>query len=148
MKITLVCVGKLKEEYLRAACQEYLKRLLPYAKINVHELPESTPEAEGARIAKLIDADPRAYKIAMAIEGAMLTSTAFADKLGNLTTYGVSHVMFVIGGAEGLSDSVKNICDMRLSMSKMTFTHQMARVLLLEQIYRAFRILGGEPYHK
>jgi len=149
MKIDIVCVGKLKEDYLRAAAAEYLKRLTPYARVNIRELPESTIAKEAADICKILEtASPQSRKIALAIDGAAVSSQKFAHQLEKFAIDGISHFIFVIGGAEGLDDSVLAACHMRLSLSAMTFTHQMARVLLLEQIYRAHRIINNEPYHK
>jgi len=149
MKIDIVCVGKLKEVYLRDAAAEYLKRLTPYARLNVRELPESTVAKEAEAICKFLSTGgAQTRKIALAIEGKPLSSQQFADSLQNFTTNGISHFIFVIGGAEGLDDSVLRQCHSAISLSAMTFTHQMARVLLLEQIYRAFRIINNEPYHK
>jgi len=149
MKIDIICVGKLKEDYLRAAATEYLKRLTPYARVNVRELPEGTIAKEAADICKILEtAGPQSRKIALAIDGTAVSSQKFAHQLENFAINGASHFIFVIGGAEGLGDSVLAACHMRLSLSAMTFTHQMARVLLLEQIYRAYRIINNEPYHK
>ncbi|MCL2855126.1 MAG: 23S rRNA (pseudouridine(1915)-N(3))-methyltransferase RlmH [Defluviitaleaceae bacterium] len=139
-KITVVCVGGLKEDYLRSAQAEFVKRLTPYGKLNIVEV------ADDDRILKHLS--PSSHKIAMAIGGKALSSEGFAESLSKLATNGNSHLEFVIGGSEGLGDAVLNACHMRLSMSAMTFTHQMARIFLLEQIYRACRILNNEPYHK
>jgi len=148
MKIDIICIGKLKEDYLRAAQAEYLKRLTPYARLAVFELPESDINKEGAAINKMLESMPAAYKIALAIDGKSLASTEFADQIANLGIGGTPHCAFVIGGSVGLADDVLRMCQTRLSLSKMTFTHQIARVLLLEQIYRAFKIINNEPYHK
>jgi len=148
VKIDIICIGKLKEDYLRAAQAEYLKRLVPYAQIVVHELPESDLDKEGARISKMLLLMRNAYKIALAIGGKALSSLEFAESINNLGIGGTSHLVFVIGGSDGLADGVLRECNSRLSLSNMTFTHQIARVLLLEQIYRAFKINNNEPYHK
>jgi len=159
MKITIVTVGKLKEKYLKQGIQEYLKRLSTYAKVNVIEVadekaPETMSEAEmlevkrkeGERILKNISQET--FVITLEINGKMLSSEQLAAKMGELATYGKSKVAFVIGGSLGLSEGVEKRSNLALSFSKMTFPHQLMRVVLLEQIYRAFRINRGEPYHK
>ncbi|OEH93084.1 23S rRNA (pseudouridine(1915)-N(3))-methyltransferase RlmH [Bacillus solimangrovi] len=159
MNITLLTVGKLKEKYLKNGINEFLKRLQPYAKVEVIEVPdEKAPEQlsesemqqvkekEGERLLSKISSDT--YVIALVIEGKMLTSEQLAKQLDQLATYGKSKIAFVIGGSLGLSDDVMKRADMSLSFSKMTFPHQMMKLILLEQVYRAFRINRGEPYHK
>ncbi|MGM8212818.1 23S rRNA (pseudouridine(1915)-N(3))-methyltransferase RlmH [Virgibacillus sp. W0430] len=159
MKITIITVGKLKEKYLKQGIQEYLKRLSTYAKVNIVELPdEKAPETlsaaeeeavkrkEGERILTNINDDT--YVITLEIEGKMVTSEQLAAKIDDLATYGKSKVAFVIGGSLGLSEAVQKRSDFSLSFSKMTFPHQLMRLVLLEQVYRAFRIVRGEPYHK
>lgn len=159
MKITIVSVGKLKEKYLKQGIQEYLKRLSTYAKVKIIEVadekaPENLSEAqmldvkqkEGERILSHIQ--PDTYVITLEINGKMLTSEQFASKLDELATYGKSKIAFVIGGSLGISADVQNRSDLALSFSKMTFPHQVMRLILLEQVYRAFRINRGEPYHK
>ncbi|SFI69441.1 23S rRNA (pseudouridine(1915)-N(3))-methyltransferase RlmH [Thermoflavimicrobium dichotomicum] len=159
MRIHLITVGKLKEKYLRQACEEYLKRLQSYAKVEITEVTEEKSQdpvspteihlildKEGERIAKAMHADT--YLIALAIDGKSLSSIDFAKKLDQLTTYGKSHITFVIGGSYGLSSSILERADMKLSFSAMTFPHQLIRVFLLEQIYRACKINRGETYHK
>ncbi|HET7658359.1 MAG TPA: 23S rRNA (pseudouridine(1915)-N(3))-methyltransferase RlmH [Bacillales bacterium] len=159
MNITVVTVGKLKEKYLKQGIEEYLKRLRAYARIEVVEVPdEKAPEnlseaeeaqvkrAEGERLLAKVATD--AHVIALAIDGKSFTSEAFARSLDELATYGQSKVAFVIGGSLGLSDEVLQRADSKLSFSKMTFPHQLMRLILVEQIYRAFRINRGEPYHK
>ncbi|WLR50833.1 23S rRNA (pseudouridine(1915)-N(3))-methyltransferase RlmH [Bacillus tianshenii] len=159
MNITLLTVGKLKEKYLKNGINEFTKRLQPYAKVDIIELPdEKAPEQlsetemqqvkqkEGERILNKIS--PDTYVIALAIEGKMLTSEQLAKQLDQLATYGKSKIAFIIGGSLGLSDEVMQRADLALSFSKMTFPHQMMRLILVEQIYRAFRINRGEPYHK
>lgn len=159
LSVTILCVGKLKERYLTDACNEYCKRLTAFCKISVVELPEyrlpdNPSEAEiqkciikeGESILAKIPKD--AYAIPMCIEGKMLTSQQLADKLAEIPVMGKSHIFFVIGGSCGLSDAVKARGDFRLSMSPMTFPHQLARVMLLEQVYRGFMILAGNRYHK
>ena len=159
MKITCVTVGKIKEQYLTEAIREYEKRLSRYCKLEIVELAdEKTPEGaspaeedairerEGGRILKAIRDD--AYVIALAIEGKMLDSVELSQKIEALGTGGVSHIAFVIGGSLGLSPAVLKRADYALSFSRMTFPHQLMRVILLEQIYRSFRIMKHEPYHK
>jgi 23S rRNA (pseudouridine1915-N3)-methyltransferase len=159
MKITIISVGKLKEKYLKQGIQEYLKRLSAYAKMNIIEVadekaPETMGEAEmeavkvkeGERI--LGNITPDTFVITLEINGRMLTSEQLAAKMDELATYGKSRVAFVIGGSLGLSKAVEQRSDLALSFSKMTFPHQLMRLVLLEQVYRAFRIVRGEPYHK
>ncbi|GAF13123.1 methyltransferase RlmH [Bacillus sp. JCM 19046] len=159
MNISLITVGKLKEKYLRQGMDEYKKRLGAYAKIQEIEVAdEKAPEhlseedmrivkkKEGERILAKIDADT--YVIALAIEGKMKTSEQLAKNIEQLGTYGKSKIAFVIGGSLGLSDEVYARADELLSFSKMTFPHQLMKLVLLEQVYRSFRIMRGEPYHK
>lgn len=159
MRITLVTVGKLKEKFYADAVSEYSKRLSRYCRLEILQVPdEKTPDQasqalerqikdkEGERILSCIREG--AYVIALAIEGKMPDSVELSDKIGGLGISGVSHIVFVIGGSLGLSDAVLNRADDKLSFSRMTFPHQLMRVILLEQIYRGFRIMNGEPYHK
>ena len=159
MKITCVAVGKIKEKYLTDAIAEYGKRLGRYCKLEMVELPdEKTPEGasdvlerkikerEGERILRALKED--AYVIALAIEGKMLDSVELSRKLESLAVGGCSHMTFIIGGSLGLSEAVLKRADEKLSFSRMTFPHQLMRVILLEQIYRGYRIMKGEPYHK
>lgn len=159
MKITILCVGKIKEAFYRDAVAEYAKRLSRYAEFQIVEVtdektPERASEAEEAKILategeRLLKAKkPDAYTIALAIDGKSLSSVGFAEKMEALALGGVSHVQFVIGGSLGLAPEVLKACDYKLSFSAMTFPHQLMRVILAEQIYRAFRIRSGEPYHK
>ena len=146
MKITLVAVGKLKEKFLIEGVAEYLKRLKPFAKIEIREVAEQkSVEEEGKKL--LAQVPKENFLIVLDVAGEFLTSEDFAKKIADLNLRGVSDITFLIGGAFGLSDEVKNAADFRLSFSKMTFTHQMARLILIEQIYRAFKINRGEPYH-
>lgn len=159
MNITIVSVGKLKEKYLKMGIEEYAKRLGAYAKIDLVEVadekaPESLSEAD-MEIVKKKEADrilakisPDAYVIALAIEGKMKTSEELAAGIESLMTYGRSKITFVIGGSLGLHKDVYNRADELLSFSKMTFPHQLMKLVLLEQVYRGFRIMKGEPYHK
>ena len=159
MNISIFSVGKLKEKYLKQGIDEYLKRLGPYAKIEVIEVadekaPENLSEVEmeqvkdkeGERILAKISDDT--YVIILAIQGKMLTSEELAREIDQLATYGKSKIAFVIGGSLGLSKAVEKRADYALSFSKMTFPHQLMRLVLVEQIYRAFRINRNEPYHK
>lgn len=159
MKITLVTVGKIKEKYLKDAIAEYSKRLGKYCKLEIIEVAdEKTPEnasateedmirqKEGERILKYIKED--AYVVALAIDGQMLSSEKLAEKINLLGIQGTSHIAFIIGGSIGLSQEVLSRADYQLSFSKMTFPHQLMRVILLEQVYRGYRIINGEPYHK
>ncbi|MFT0803130.1 23S rRNA (pseudouridine(1915)-N(3))-methyltransferase RlmH [Bacillus swezeyi] len=159
MNISIVAIGKLKEKYLKLGIDEYIKRLSSYAKVEIIELPdEKAPEnlseqdmkivkdKEGERL--LAKISPDAHVIALAIEGKLKSSEELADNMDRLATYGKSKVTFVIGGSLGLSDTVLKRADEKLSFSRMTFPHQLMRLILLEQVYRAFRINRGEPYHK
>ncbi|WP_087973869.1 23S rRNA (pseudouridine(1915)-N(3))-methyltransferase RlmH [Oceanobacillus rekensis] len=159
MKITIVSVGKLKEKYLKQGIQEYMKRLTAYAKVDIIEVadekaPENMSEAqmqevkrkEGERILSHINDDT--YVITLEINGKMLSSEQLAAKMDELATYGKSKLAFVIGGSLGISEDVQKRSDIALSFSKMTFPHQVMRLILLEQVYRGFRIIRGEPYHK
>lgn len=159
MKITCVVVGKIKEKYFTDAIREYSKRLSRYCKLEIVELAdEKTPdgaseaeevairEKEGERILKALKDD--AYVIALAIEGKMLDSVELSQKIERLGVSGTSHIAFVIGGSLGLAPAVMKRADYALSFSRMTFPHQLMRVVLLEQLYRSYRILKNEPYHK
>lgn len=159
LTIKIICVGKLKEKYWREAIEEYSKRLHAFCSFSVAEAAEEkisdnpnssdidrTIDREGARIAELIPKG--AYVVSMCIEGKKLSSTDLAQVLENTALDGKSTVAFIIGGSFGLSETVKKMSDLRLSMSDMTFPHQLARVMLCEQIYRAFQINSGGKYHK
>lgn len=159
MRIQIICVGKLKEKYLVQGTAEYLKRLGSYAKVIVEEVPdEKAPEVlseaemvqvkerEGERILGKISADT--HVVALAIDGKEKSSEQFAAGIDGLMTYGKSKIAFVIGGSLGLSDAVLARADEKISFGRMTLPHQLMRLVLLEQVYRAFRIMRGEPYHK
>lgn len=159
VRITIYCVGKIKERYLSDGIGEYAKRLRRYCRLTFREVadepaPDGASEAEEEKIRRtegerLLGAiPPDAYVIALDLRGEMLDSVEFAGKLGQIALSGKSHIAFVIGGSLGLSDDVIARSDMRLCFSKMTFPHQLMRLILSEQIYRAFRILRNEPYHK
>lgn len=159
MKIVLICVGKLKEKYLSQGVDEYVKRLSRYCNLEIIELAdEQTPDhasdaleniikkKEGERILKAMKED--SYCIALAIDGTMISSEELAGKIDSLGLNGNSHISFIIGGSLGLSVDVLKRADYKLSFSKMTFPHQLMRMILLEQIYRAYRIISNQPYHK
>ena len=159
IKVTVIAVGKLKEKYFRDGCAEYEKRLSSFCKLNIIEIDEtkcpSNPsqaeinkviEGEGDKILSKIQKG--AYVISMCIEGNEISSNKLADMIENISSYGDSHIVFVIGGSIGLSEEVIRRADERISFSDMTFPHQLMRVILLEQIYRGFRIINQEPYHK
>jgi len=159
VNISIVTVGKLKEKYLKQGIEEYLKRLTAYAKVEMIEVAdEKAPEElselemvqvkqkEGERILAKISQDT--YVIALAIQGKLGSSEELAGSLDKLATYGKSKIAFVIGGSLGLSDEVIKRSNEQLSFSRMTFPHQLMRLILVEQIYRAFRINRNEPYHK
>lgn len=159
MNITLITVGKIKEKYFRDAIAEYAKRLSRYCKLEIVEVAdEKTPDKasavmeeqikqkEAERILKNVRDD--AYCIALAIEGKKTDSVAMAEHIEQLGLIGKSNLVFIIGGSLGLHRSVLQRADEKLSFSDMTFPHQLMRVILLEQIYRCYRIINGEPYHK
>ena len=159
MNITLITVGKIKEKFLRDAIDEYSKRLSKYCKLEIIEVSdEKTPdnasekeelqikEKEGSKILSKIK--DNAYVIAMDLKGKNLSSEEFSSFIDNCGIQGHSNLVFVIGGSLGLSKDVLNRANYKLCFSKMTFPHQLFRVMLLEQIYRGFRIMKGEPYHK
>ena len=159
MNINIVCVGKIKEKYLKLGIDEFKKRLSKYCKLDVIELDdEKAPEnlsdkemlmikdKEGKKILSKVKAN--SYVIALAIDGTNLSSEELADTMSKLAVRGSSHITFIIGGSLGLSDEVLSRADYKLSFSKMTFPHQLMRLILLEQVYRAYRINNGEPYHK
>jgi len=147
IKIKIVCVGKIKEKYLVDAILEYSKRLSKYVNLEIIEVSEEqTIEKEGQNILKRIDKGD--FCIALAIEGKMLSSVEFSKFLSEKMVFGESSFCFVIGGSEGLSSEILKRADYKLSFSKMTFPHQLMRVILVEQIYRTQRILNNEPYHK
>ena len=159
MKITILCVGKVKEKFYRDAIDEFSKRLSRYCKLEIIEVSDEKTEEqaseneirlikekEGERLLKNIKED--AYVITLCIDGKQLDSEELSEKIEKLGIQGNSHIYFVIGGSLGLADAVINRADYKLSFSKMTFPHQLMRVILLEQIYRSYRIMNNEPYHK
>lgn len=159
MNIEIICVGKIKESYLSDAIKEYSKRLSRYCKLKITELKDEktidgqsealdikVKEIEGERILGSLKAD--AFKIVLDLKGKELSSVNFADKINKLGISGCSTIQFVIGGSLGLSEKVVKSADILLKFSEMTFPHQLMRVILLEQVYRAYRIINNEPYHK
>ncbi len=159
LRVTLLCIGNLKERYWRDACAEYEKRLGAFCKVSIVELSEERlPDApSAAQIAQALQAEGKrilakfpanAAVAALCIEGKEMPSPSLAATLDRFANDGKSDVAFIIGGSHGLSDAVKEKATLRLSMSPMTFPHQLARVMLLEQLYRAFQILSGGKYHK
>lgn len=160
MNVNIIAVGKLKEDYLKAASAEYAKRLSSFCKFTVTEIPEyrlpddpspkeisAALDAEGEVIAEKLPKG-NSFNIAMCIEGKQMSSEKFADVLGNAAVSGKSTVNIIIGSSCGLSENIKRNADLRLSMSEMTFPHQLARVMIIEQVYRAFMINSGKKYHK
>ncbi len=159
MNITLIVVGKLKEAFWDDACAEYLKRLSAYAKVSVREVADVDParaggesqalEREGQAILRVVHSLPeRTHVVLLAIDGRERSSENFAAHLDDLATGGVSSVAFIIGGSCGVSSEVRAAAQETLSFGPITLPHNLARVVLLEQLYRAFRINRGEPYHK
>lgn len=159
MKITLITVGKIKERFYREAVAEYEKRLSRYCKLEIVQVEdEKTPDKAGTalddavrrreaeRILRYVREE--AYVVTLEIQGKMYDSEGFAGEIDRLANRGISHIQFIIGGSLGLHEDVCKRADLAVSFSKMTFPHQLMRVILLEQIYRAFRIINGEPYHK
>ncbi len=159
MNIDIICVGKIKEKYFTDAINEYSKRLSRYCKLNIISVnDEKTPVeptdrerdivvgTEGERMKRYIKED--AYVIALAIDGRSFSSEKFADKINSIGINGTSNIQFIIGGSLGLSDNILRKADLKISFSDMTFPHQLMRVILLEQVYRAYRIINNEPYHK
>ena len=156
MKIKIIAPGKIKEKFLKEGIDEFLKRLRSYASVEIIEIPaieikdenltEKILEQEGGKILTYIK--PQSYVITLEIKGKMLSSEEFAQKIEELANSGVSEIVFVIGSSCGLSNTVSKRANLKLSMSKMTFLHQFARLILTEQIYRAFKIIKGETYHK
>lgn len=152
MNISIVCVGGLKEKFFKDACAEYGKRISRFGKLNITEVDEcrlgdgQDIEKEGALILKKIN--PSALKVALCVEGKKVSSEGLAKIVSDAGINGKSEIVFIIGGSDGLSNEVKKVADVRLSFSDMTFPHQLMRVILLEQVYRAFKINAGEKYHK
>lgn len=163
MKITILCAGKIKEKYFEDGIAEYVKRLTRYTTVEIKQVQdEKTPDnaspaeeekikqTEGLRMLDFLKKSKGndSFVFALVIKGRELDSVELSDKISNLAVSGKSHIIFVIGGSLGLSDEVIREADFKLSFSKMTFPHQLMRLVLLEQVYRTFRIRMGEPYHK
>lgn len=156
MKIKIIALGKIKEKFLKEGIDEFLKRLSPYAAVEIIELSpieikdenltQRTLDEEGGKILSYIK--PQSYVITMEINGKQFSSEEFAAKIKGLTNEGQSEIIFVIGSSCGISKNVSSRANLKMSMSKMTFLHQFARLILVEQIYRAFKIIKGETYHK
>lgn len=156
MNIRIIAVGKIKEDYVKSATNEYIKRLSPYFRMTITEIPaesitdesltEKYKEAEAEKILAAIK--PNSYIITLEILGKELSSIDFAQKIKDISNIGINELTFIIGGANGLHKKVSDIADFKLSISKMTFTHQLMRMILTEQIYRASKINAGEPYHR
>lgn len=159
MRITVIAVGKIKEKYIKLGIDEFTKRLSKYCKLEIIEVPdEKTAEnmsaveekqlknKEGAKILKKLKGNE--YVVALAIDGKQLSSEELGDFISQSAVSGTSHIVFIIGGSIGLADDVLKRANKKLSFSKMTFPHQLMRLILLEQVYRGFRIINGEPYHK
>jgi len=149
MQITVLCVGKLKEQYWIEAVADYVKRLSNYCTLSIDEIKESDSDdkdEEGANLLKRIKKDD--YVVALEVKGKQLSSEQLASTIENLAISGKSKVVFVIGGSEGLSKGVSDRADFKLSFSKMTFPHRLMRLILLEQVYRSFKIIKNEKYHK
>lgn len=156
MNIKIIALGKIKEKFLKEGIDEFLKRLTPYVSVEILELSpieikdenltQKVLDQEGEKILSHIK--PQSFVITMEIKGKMLSSEEFAQKIENLTNDGVSEIVFVIGSSCGISANVSARANFKMSMSKMTFLHQFARLILVEQIYRAFKIIKGETYHK
>ncbi len=154
--IDLICVGKLKEKFFADACEEYKKRLGAYCKINIVEVSE-TPASNPSEVARALKAEAErisakiakdAYIICMCIEGEQISSEKLSEKLSKLKLSGISRLCVIIGGSNGIDEDIKRRAGFKLSMSKMTFPHHLARVMVLEQFYRAFKIEEGSGYHK
>ena len=156
MNIKIIALGKIKEKFLKDGIDEFLKRLTPYASVEIVELPaleikdehliDRVLKEEGEKILSHIK--PQSYVITLEIKGKMLSSEELAQKIKELTNEGIAEIVFVIGSSCGISPIVSGRANFKLSMSKMTFLHQFARLILTEQIYRAFKIIKGETYHK
>ena len=159
MNITIIALGKLKEKYMRDFSEEYQKRLSTYCRLNIIELsPKKLPDSPSqSEINNALEEEARqikakipsgAYVFSMCIEGKQMSSTEFSQKISNLAVDGKSNIVFILGSSFGLSEEIKELSDSNFSLSEMTFPHQMARVMLLEQLYRAFQISSGGKYHK
>ena len=156
MKIKIIALGKIKEKFLKEGIDEFLKRLTPYASVTIQELTpieikdenliDKILNDEGEKI--LANIKPQDYVITMEIQGKQFSSEDFAEKINDLTNDGTQEIVFVIGSSCGIGKNISKRANLKMSMSKMTFLHQFARLILVEQIYRAFKIIKGETYHK
>ena len=156
MKLSIICVGKIREKYINDGIQEFKKRLTPYVSVEITEIPAcqikqqsdelKAREAEAEKILGNIGKDD--YSIALVIKGNALSSEELAQKFDELSKSGINKVNLIIGGSTGLSEKVTEKAEYKLSFSKMTFPHQLMRLILMEQLYRAFKIINKEPYHK
>ena len=146
LKITVIAVGQLKERFWRDACAEYSKRLGGYCNLTVREIPDSNREQESTLVLEALPEN--ATIIVLDIQGKETSSEALASQIERYTVEGVSHLVFVIGGSDGLTNAVKERASLRMSFGPITLPHNLARVVLLEQVYRAFKIIKREPYHK
>ncbi len=143
LNVKIICCGTLKEQYLKDAVKEYEKRLSAFCKLSIAEIKDESLDASYNAVNTF-----KGCKIALCVEGNQLSSTELAQKIDSIAINGTSDIAFVIGGSEGIAENIKQMCDIRLSFSKMTFPHQLMRVILLEQIYRAFTIINHKNYHK
>lgn len=143
LNISIICCGTLKEPYLRDAVKEYEKRLSAFCKLSIKEIKDDSLNALYPAVSSF-----KGYKIALCVEGNMISSEELAQRIDNLAVGGTSDIALIIGGSDGISEEIKKMCDYRLSFSKMTFPHQLMRVILLEQVYRAFTIINHRQYHK
>ena len=143
--IKIICIGKLKEKYLIDGIKDYSERINKYHKLNIIELPDSNITKEGEEILKHID--KKDYLIAMCIEGEQLSSTELSNKIDKVFI-SYPNITFIIGGSNGIVNDIKNMCNYKLSFSKLTYPHGLFRLILLEQIYRSFKIMNNETYHK
>ena len=156
MKITIICVGKIREQFISKGIEEFQKRLLPYVSLEITEIPayqikqysdeEKARQIEAEKIKSHIGKDD--YNIALVIKGNALSSEELAEKFDELSKSGINKINLIIGGSTGLAEEIIEKAEYKLSFSKMTFPHQLMRLILLEQLYRAFKIINKEPYHK
>ena len=153
LRVSIICVGKIKEKYMQEAIADYSLRLTKYVKLNIIEVPEDQNSDTNKRIENECDAmlnkTPQdAYKIVLDLKGRELTSEQFADQINKIPIQGFSHIVFYIGGSDGISQLLREKADSSFCMSRLTFTHQMARMILTEQLYRAMKINNGEKYNR
>ena len=144
MKINIICIGKLKEKYFADAQTEYIKRIQPYASIKILEFDDDNLNSDS----KILKAIENTYPIALAINANMISSEELAKKIKEYQINSISSISFIIGGSDGLSKKILSKCQEKISISKLTFPHRLARIIWIEQIYRSFKIIKNEPYHK